>query len=63
MKKITIGLIILFTIIIISCKKSKTGCYECNTTQTGVDTVICDKTKAEIDALNPNTLNSCIKTD
>ena len=63
MKKITLSVIITLLIFTACKKNSNTTCYECNTTQTGTDTIICDKSKAQLDALTPNTLNNCIKTN
>ena len=62
MKKIILSLIIIFAIIV-SCKKTETNyCYNCHVNMNGNDTIICDKSKAQLDDLYPE-IQNCIKNN
>ena len=58
-KIITIIFIIVYPV---SCKKNTTACYSCHVHANGDDTIICDKSKAQLDAWQNTVLQGgCVK--
>lgn len=61
MKKIFAGILIV-TLFLCSCNKDSKTCYSCHVYANGDDTIICDKSKAQLDALQNNLLQGgCVK--
>jgi len=54
MKKIIIFLSLF--VALFGCKKSSTSCYACHVRANGDDTVICDRPKSDLDALQSSIL-------